>query len=93
MPIAPAQRAEALLEDLHAERPVVGVDDVAREAGLVAALEELLPDARAPGAVLAEDVVVRQRVAEEVRAVDAALDRRRLVGVAHHRQHDREAAG
>ena len=51
---------------------------------------ELLPDVRHARAVVAEDVVVRERVAEEVRAVDAALDRRRLVGVAHHRQHDGE---
>jgi hypothetical protein len=49
--------------------------------------------------VVAEDVVVRERVAEEVRAVDAALDGLRLVGRAHHGQHarhlrvDREAAG
>ena len=60
--------------------------------------EELLVDVRAAGTVVAEDVVVRQRVAEEVRAVDAALDGLRLVGGAHHRQHarhlrvDREAA-
>ena len=77
-----AQRAEALLQDLA--RPsgaCVGGDDRAREADVVAAGEELLPDVRAPGAVVAEDVVVGERVAEEVRAVDAALDRRRLVGV------------
>src|SRR6202020_3257167 len=35
-------------------------------------------------------VVVTERVAEEVRAVDAAVDRGRLVRVQHHRQHDRD---
>ena len=83
-----AQRPEPLLEDLHAERRRVGVDDPAREADRLAAALELLVDVRAPRAVVAEHVVVRERVAEEVRAVDAALDRLLLVGVDHHRQRD-----
>jgi hypothetical protein len=42
------------------------------EADVVAPLLELLVDVRADRAVIAEHVVVRERVAEEVRAVDAA---------------------
>ena len=42
-----------------------------------------------PGLVLAHPVVVGQRVAEEVGAVDAPVDGGLLVLVAHHRQHDR----
>ena len=42
-----------------------------------AVLLELLPDDRAPGVVVAEGVVVGQRVPEEVRAVEPAVDGRR----------------
>ena len=61
-----AQRAEPLLQQLHAERRLSGVDDRAREAELVAVRLELVPDVGAARAVLAEDVVVGERVAEEV---------------------------
>ena len=77
----------------------LGGDDVAGEADLLAALGELPPDVRAAGHVVAERVVVGERVPEEVQAVDPAVDRRRLVRVAHHRQRhgdvrvDREAGG
>ena len=90
VPIAPRSEPEPLLEDLHPQRPVVGVDDLAREAVLGALRLELVPDVRDARPVVAEHVVVGERVAEEVGAVDAALDRGLLVLVAHHRQHDRE---
>ena len=90
MPIAPRSEPEALLEDLHAQRAVVRVDDLAREPVLGPLRLKLVPDVRDPWPVVAEHVVVRQRVAEEVRAVDAALDRGRLVLVQHHREHDGE---
>ena len=86
-----AQRAEPLLEDLHPERAVVGVDDLAREAVVGAPGLELLPDVRDPRPVVAEHVVVSQRVAEEMGAVDTAFDRRLLVLVQHHRKHHRKA--
>jgi hypothetical protein len=86
----PAHRAQALLQQLHPERGVVRRDDLAREALLRAVALELLPDVRPPRHVLAEHVVVRERVAEEVGAVDPALDRGGLVLVQHHREHDRE---
>ena len=92
-----AQRSKAVLHDLHPERRLVGLNQVAREALVIAALEELLPHVRAPGLVWRDAVVVGERVAEVVRPVDAALDRRGLVLVTHHGQHhadvrvDREA--
>ncbi len=51
---------------------------------------ELVPDVRAPGPVAAEHVVVTEAVAEEVGAVEAAVDGGLLVLVAHHRQHHRQ---
>jgi hypothetical protein len=86
-----AQRAQALLHDAKPERGLVGGDDAAGEADLVTPGQELLVDVRAAGPVIAEDVVVGERVAEEVGAVDPALDRLGLVSGAHHRQHDGDA--
>ena len=83
-----AQRAHALLQQLHAEGHVVGVDRLAGEACLVAALLELVPDVRDARLMRRDAVVVDERVAEEVAAVHAARDRLFLVVVAHHRQHD-----
>ena len=83
-----AQGTESLLEELHPERLAPGRDDVAREPLLGAVLLELVPQVRDGRLVLSEDVVVRERIAEEVAAVDAALDRGLLVFVAHHRQDD-----
>ncbi len=45
------------------------------------------------GLVAPHAVVVGERVAEEVGAVDATLDRGRLVLVQHHRQHDGDRSG
>ena len=63
---------------------------VAVEAEQRALLLELGPDVGAARVVLAERVVVQQREAEEVAAVEATLDRGLLVLVAHERQHDRQ---
>ena len=49
--------------------------DLAVEAEERAVLLELLPDVGLRRLVVAVDVVVAERVAEEVRAIDAALDR------------------
>src|SRR5205823_2627624 len=61
-----AKRPEPVLHDLHTERRLVGGDDLAREALVVAAGEELLPDVGPAGQVRRDAVVVRERVAEEV---------------------------
>ena len=96
-PDRPAQASQPLLEKPDAERRVVGCDDLPREADLGATVLELPPHVGVARAVLAEGVVVGKREAEEVSPVDAALDRRRLIAVAHQRQHhghigiDREA--
>ena len=86
-PDRPAQASQPLLEEPDAERRVVGRDDLPCEADLRATVLELPPHVGAARPVLAEGVVVGKGEAEEVGAVDAALDRRRLVAVAHHRQH------
>ena len=78
-----------MLHDLHGQRRGVGRYQRACEAALVAVGEELVPHDGAPRLVLAHAVVVGERVAEEVGAVDAAVDRGRLVLVHHHREDDR----
>ena len=62
VPIAPRSEPRPLLEDLDAQRRAVGGDGRAREADVVAAGQELVPDRGAPGLVLAEGVVVAERV-------------------------------
>ena len=79
VPIAPRSEPRPCCMILTASGAASGVIRSAREAALVAVREELLPDVRAPGPVAAHPVVVGQRVAEEVGAVDATLDRRGLV--------------
>ena len=88
MPIAPRSDPSPSWSSLTPSGAWSGRDDVAREAGLVAAALELLPDVGDARGVGREPVVVAERVAEEVRAVDPALDRVRLVAREHHRQHD-----
>ena len=77
------ERAEALLEEIDAQRSGLGRDDLPGEPELVPVPFELLPHVRATGAVLAEHVVMGQRVPEEVRAVDAALGKKFLGGAQH----------
>ena len=85
-----AQRPQPLLEQLHAQRRLVGTDDVAGEARALAVFLKLAPDVGYARKMVVDAVVVHQRVAEEVRAVDASLDRLRLVLGQHHRQDDRD---
>ena len=92
MPIAPRQPRRVAGGDLGAESLLFerlgrGLGGVAE---LVAPLVVLVPDVGHAGLVLAEHVVVAERVAEEVRAFDAALDRLVLVVVHHHRRHARD---
>ena len=58
--------------------------DLGRVALIAAALEVLGPDVGRTGTVLAEDVVVPERVAEEVAALETPVERHLLVGMAHH---------
>ena len=59
-----------------------------RRIALVAApLQILGPDIGRAGPVLAEDVVVAERVAEEVASLQAAVERHLLVAVTHHLGH------
>jgi hypothetical protein len=94
-----AERAQPALEQPQPQGRVPGADDLTGEAAASAVPAELVPDAGQRRAVLAEDVVVGERVAEEVGAVDAPLDGRHLVPVAHEGQDhgdvgvDREARG
>ena len=87
-----AQRPCSLLDHLGGEG-VSGLGaDVAVEAEQRTLLLELLPDVCDAGPVLADGVVVDQRVPEEVAAVEASLDGLFLVGVQHHR-HDARQVG
>src|SRR5215472_14712953 len=81
-----AQGAHALLHQPGRQRLALAGSDPAVEAELRSPLLELIPDVGAARDVLAVHVVVAQRVAEEVAAVQAALDGRALVRVAHERR-------
>src|SRR5207302_9473762 len=73
-----AQRAEPLLHEPGGQRlPLPGGDAAVETEGLTAFLK-LVPDAGPAGPVLAVDVVVTERVAEEMAPVQAALDGGRL---------------
>ncbi len=85
-----AQRADAGLQQPHGQRLRAGVNDVAREAVLRAIGAEAPPQVAVADHVGAAAVEVAERVAEEVRAVDAAVDRGRLIGMQHHRQYHRD---
>src|SRR5207342_1392058 len=87
-----AQRAHPVLHQLHAERTVAIRSEVLvlAEAELTATFFELFGDVRLARLVVAEYVIVRQRVPEEIGAFEPTLDRDVLVLGAQHRQHDRK---
>src|SRR5438067_13888414 len=70
----PSQRSEPLLEELGRDAASGLRRHLAVEAPEGTVGRELLPDVRAAGRAVAEDVVVRQRVAEEVPAVETPPD-------------------
>ena len=70
-------------ESLLAERRL----HLGRIALIAAPLQILGPDIGRTGPVLAEDVVVPERVAEEVASLQAAVECHLLVGVTHHLGH------
>ncbi len=85
-----AQRAQSLLEELRAQDLAGLRRDAAIEAEQRAVLLELVPHVRHARLMRAEDVVVAERVAEEVPAVEPTVDGRLLVVVAHERNDDGE---
>src|SRR4029077_8823096 len=85
---APQPEEAALLHDLRAEAIAVarrGLDRFRRVAPLTTSRAVLRPDVGAPGPVTTEDVVVGERVPEEVRALEPAPQGLLLVVVAHER--------
>src|SRR5579862_6833313 len=80
-----AQGAKPVFHQLRAEHLAGLRGHRPAEAERLAVGQEVLPDVGDPGTVLPEDVVVSQRVTEEVGAVEAAVDGLGLVLVTHER--------
>src|SRR5215467_1745712 len=85
----PSQRPEPLLHESGSQCLTLPGRNAPVEPELPTPLLELLPDVRLARCVPAVHIVVAQRVAEEVPAVEASLDGGALVLMTHERGHDR----